>query len=409
MQKDKNRTDSAELAETEEALSASADKLAEAELDKTEIKPENDDNIETPEEEVDPAEGGGDTDPSGPPKEKESPGAQAGEPETAPAPVVKEPFAESMTYVGLDSTAMIDIAYIEVDDDDDDDNPLDDWIGKLEKSEDGEEPDKDEAIKEGVKIAGTLTAKANKVINMANKNYAERAIEIGIVCNILKKLQRGSDEPWGVWAEKQMPFLGKRNRQKFMRLANRSDCHDFPHLGVDRLDVLCSLTEGSTADGSIGALLRKYKIPFDDTSEVNMTEFRNQIDAAISNERLIKKGLEIDFTLVKNAVDAKVSFDTALISKMKAIQDSEGKPEKYVKALTVGQGSQGSDDPGTDPEKRFQDFNSLSSQLVKTIDYIVKDTDHIDTLDKDIFINLYEKINALLTASGIEIKKKEGE
>ena len=90
--------------------------------------------------------------------------------------------------------------------------------------------------------------------------------------------------------ETNLPFLGKRNRQKFMRLAKRSDCHDYTHLGVDRLDVLCSLTEDSAEEEPIKALFGKYDIPFDETSEVNMTEFRNQIDAAISNERLVKKG-----------------------------------------------------------------------------------------------------------------------
>ena len=135
-----------------------------------------------------------------------------------------------------------------------------------------------------------------------------------------------------------------------------------------------------------------------------MTEFRNQIDAAISNERLVKKGLEINFDLVKNAVNAKVGFNTALIKKIKDIKDCEGNPETYIRNLTIGQGSEDSD---PEPKSRLDDFNFLSSRLVKTIDYIVKDRDYLDSLDKDIFINLYEKIHALLAASGIEIVKKE--
>jgi len=137
-----------------------------------------------------------------------------------------------------------------------------------------------------------------------------------------------------------------------------------------------------------------------------MTEFRNQIDAAVSNERLIKKGLEIDFSLVANAVNAKVGFDKALIKKLKDIKDCEGNPEKYVKTLTIGQGSEGSDAEG---EKRLQDFNSLSARLVKTIDYIVINEDHLESLDRDIFVNLYKKIDELLKASKIEIEEKPEE
>ena len=407
MYEGKNDADSAELAKNGEKQSAMPDEMVNTELDDSSPDPDDQGSEMSVEEGTDPSVNKDESDQPEPLEEEESPEDQGAESETTTTPTPQEPFSESLTYMGLDSTAMTDIAFVEAVDDDD--SPLEDWITKLENPEGGEKPDKDEAIREGLEIASTLTAEANKVINMAAKNYAERAIEIGTVCIFLKELTRGSNEPWGVWAQTNLPFLGKRNRQKFMRLAKRSDCHGFTHLGVDKLDVLCSLTEGSTEEEPIVALFEKYEIPFDETSEVNMTEFRNQIDAAISNERLVKKELEINFDLVKNAVDAKVNFNTALIEKIKDIKDCDGNPETYIRNLTITQGSQGSDNPDTDTQKRFQDFNSLSSQLVKTIDYIVKDTDHLDSLDKDIFINLYEKINALLTASGIEIVKKEEE
>jgi len=313
----------------------------------------------------------------------------------------QEPLTESLTYMGIDTTAMIDISNIEIEDESD--NTVADWIDKFVEPKDGQKPDKKAAVKQGVEIIENLTAEANKVINIAAKNYADRAIEIGTACIFLKELTRGFDEPWGVWAEKNLPFLGKRNRQKFMGLAKRADCHEFTYLGVDRLDVTCSVTKDSKEKEPIKALFEKYSIPFDETSEVNMTEFRNKVDAAVSNERLLKKGLEIDFSLVANAVNAKVGFDKALIKKLKDIKDCEGNPEKYVKALTIGQGSEGSHAEG---EKRLQDFNSLSARLVKTIDYIVKDGDHLDSLDKGIFANLYKKIEELLVASKIEIEEE---
>ena len=404
MYEGKKDADSAELAKNEERQSATPNEMVKTELDENSPDPDYQ-GSEMSEEGADSSVNKDESDQPDPMEEEESPDVQGAESETTTAPKAQEPFSESLTYMGIDTTAMADIAFIEVEDDDD--SPLDDWIAKLENQEDGEKPDTDEAIQEGVEIVGNLTAEANKVINIAAKNYAERAIEIGTACIVLKELTRGFDEPWGVWAEKHLPFLGKRNRQKFMMLAKRTDCHDFSYLGVDRLEVLCSLTKDSTGEEPIKDLFEKYHIPFDETSEVNMTEFRNQIDAAISNERLIKKDLEINFDLVKNAVDAKVNFNTALIKKIKDIKDCDGNPETYIRNLTITQGSQGSDNPDTDTQKRLQDFNSLSSQLVKTIDYIVKDRDHLDSLDKDIFINLYEKIDALLKASGIEIVKKQ--
>ena len=313
----------------------------------------------------------------------------------------QEPLTESLTYMGMDTTAMIDISNIEIEDESE--NRVADWIDKVAKPKDGQKLDKDTVIQEGIGLVQGLVAESNKLINIAAKNYADRAIDIGAACIILKELTRGFDKPWGVWAEENLPFLGKRNRQKFMMLANRKDCHGFTHLGVDRLEVLCSLTKDSEEKEPVSALLTKYSIPFDETSEVNMTEFRNKVDAAISNERLLKKGLRIDFDLVANAVNAKVSIDKALIKKLKDIQDCEGKPETHLRTLAL---SQGGDDPETEAKKRFQDFNSLSSRLVKTIDYIINNRDHLDGLDKDIFVYLYEKIEELREASNIEIEEK---
>jgi len=404
-------SDSTESITTEEEISGSPDEMVAAGSEANLTDPETQE-IDNPEEGanpaediVDPSKDAADENGSTADEDDSPPDETDSEPETA-AEVSQppEPMSESLTYMGMDSTAVTDIAFIEIEDERD--NSVAKWISEVAEPKDGQKPDKDTAIQQGIEFVEDLTAEANLVVNKAAKNHADCAIEIGTVCIFLKELTRGSDEPWGVWASKHLPFLARRNRQKFMNLAKRADCHDFTYLGVDRLDVLCSVTKDSTEKEPIKALFEKYSISFDETVEVNMTEFRNQIDAAVSNERLIKKGLEIDFSLVANAVNAKVGFDTALINKLKVIKDNEGKPEKYVKTLTIGQGSEGSDGGG---EKRLQDFNSLSARLVKTIDYIVINEDHLDSLDKDIFINLYEKINALLTASGIEIEEKPEE
>ena len=204
MYEGKNDADFAELAKNGEKQSASPDEMVKAELDENSSDPENQGSEKPAEEVVDSLVNKDESDQPDPLEEEESPEVQGAESETTTAPRAHEPFSESLTYMGMDSTAMTDIAFVEAVDDDD--SPLDDWIAKLENPEGGEKPDKDEAIREGLEIASNLTAEANKVINMAAKNYAERAIEIGTVCIFLKELTRGSDEPWGVWAGNQSPF-----------------------------------------------------------------------------------------------------------------------------------------------------------------------------------------------------------
>ena len=56
----------------------------------------------------------------------------------------EEPVTESLTYMGMDSTAMIDIAFVEIEDESD--NTVTDWISKIVKPKDGQELDKDTVI-----------------------------------------------------------------------------------------------------------------------------------------------------------------------------------------------------------------------------------------------------------------------
>lgn len=316
----------------------------------------------------------------------------------------EEPTTESLTYMGIDSTALIDIVFVEADDDlDENDKIVTNWIDDIDKANEDKSLDKGVAIQNGVALAEVLVAEANRSINMAAKYYADRAIAIGNICHKLKELTRNLDIPWEVWADENLPFLAERNRQKFMKLAKRTDCYPHTYLGVDRLDTLCSVTKHFEGEDKIGDFLNKYSIPFDMESEQNMTEFKNSVDVGIANERLLKKGIQLDPNLVTNAVNAKVKIDTALIKRLRDIQNCEGNPETLLTNLTINQGD---DDPEKSSQKQIQDFNSLSTKLVKTINYIIRDTDQLDELDKDTFVDLYKILEKLREVSNIDIDEK---
>jgi hypothetical protein len=169
------------------------------------------------------------------------PVAKAGQEVETMALSIVEPEEESFSYVGADSTAVIKITSLEVSESDDPDLAFaKQWEGEISKadSKGGEMPEG--LLQQGIEVAKTLAAEANMVINMAQKSHAERAIMLGKVCMILKKMlkQLEPDTLWDVWATENLPFIGERNRQKFMRLAKREDCHRYAFLGVDRLDML---------------------------------------------------------------------------------------------------------------------------------------------------------------------------
>ena len=236
----------------------------------------------------------------------------------SPPALIVEGEGEQFQYFGPDSTSNVQITQLNiVDVENDHSDALKLWQEKLSKAKADQ---KAAIIAEGIELAMRVTKDTNTMINLMAKNLAERAIIIGIIFNHLKKYVKVSDVPWVVWAEKNLAFLGKRNRERYMMLAKRIDCYPYTFLGIDRLEMLCSATKNSHEKNPIGKLLRSHKITFDPEAETNLAEFKTKIDAVLGYERLQKKGLDIDFKLIVNLLYVGGEVDNSLIKTLSNIQ-----------------------------------------------------------------------------------------
>jgi len=315
----------------------------------------------------------------------------------APLPAVQtgKGEGEHLDFFGIDTTSFTELTLVQGKDIKKD--KAQDRLSAWEKDVVNVKADqKKEVINEGIEIARQIAADANLNINFMQKAHAERAIAIGNICNHLKRLVKDQDVPWVVWAEDNLGFLGKRNRERYMLIARRTDCYRFTFLGIDRLEMLCTATKNSTAKDPIGQLLKSHKITFNPKAESNLQEFKAKIDAALSCERLTKKGLSVDFNMIVNLIYVGVEIDNSLIKTLTNIKDCGGDPVKHLEHLALTGGKDPSD---TDGSKKPEDFNKLSNRLIQTLDYLIdgvsKDTISIDQLDKESFAKLLEKLGEL--------------
>jgi hypothetical protein len=295
---------------------------------------------------------------------------------------------EIFGFPGTDSTAVIRVSSEIAEPDDEETQTATDWLSEAASTQ-----NKVGTLQNGIHVVKGLVDLIGFKINLANKTIAEKAIILGKVCNQLKILNRGSKTPWAVWAEENLPFLNVRNRQKYMAIASRPDCHPYAFLGVDRLDVLCSLTKAflkeCPEENAIEALFIKYQIPFDQPEDLEMSEFRDQIDKAIAAERLERNGFEIDFETVAKAIDAGATVDKTLIKRLTDIKKCGGDPKALMERLAEGD----DDDPEEEKEKHLKDFNSLSTRLVVTVDYLLESPDEFERMDRAIFESLMAKLS----------------
>lgn len=230
---------------------------------------------------------------------------------------------------------------------------------------------------------------------MFGKYDAQWAIQIGKNLIFVKEMLKKTGFPWEPWSETNLGFIGKRNRQRMMHLAKRKDCHKYHFLGVDRLEILCSSTPDKGPD-PIGTFMAKYNIVFDPTQEFDPDKFKKDVDAAINMERLSNEGVTADAEVVRNLTLGGVKFDKNLVDKLKYVKDSGGDVNTCLKNISVNKGQ---DTTEPDEEKRLRDFNSLSTRLIQTIDYIIKDDDQLEKVDAKTLTQLLRRLVTLQKAT----------
>ena len=311
--------------------------------------------------------------------------------------VTKETYSapEAWEYMGTDSSSVIEIAFVKPDVEEQTIEDFESWMNLVKKPKFS----KTKAIHDGIKLAASVTAVANKMLNMAARSFAEYAITIGLICLRLKELNKDSGIPWGDWAHQNLPFLGKRNREKYMAIAKRSDVHRLSFLGVDRMETICSATRTFDEKDAASKLLRKYNITYDGASEVNLAEFKVQVDAALNCEKTSRASITIEYPLALNLTRCNVVFDKAFIKKLKVIRDCGGDPQQYLNRLAMNGGKDAEDG---DPKKKIQDFNSLSTRLIKTVELILGSMEHLEELHVETFNDLLEKLQALRKAADFD-------
>ena len=322
-------------------------------------------------------------------KESPAPGGQVIKPESLPAwPMDK--VLDQEPYLGTDSTAVTEITAIYLEEEKKDPNVemVKAWVESLTRGD----VDVAHEIDVGIDIAKAVTNDYNETYDLSQMTLAGRMILIGKVLLTLKQLTRKAGYLWTRWADVHLPFLKPRSRERAMLLASREDCHPYLALGTERLELLCQATKDFKEKDPIGTLLKKYNILFSQDSEVSPAEFKGLIDAALNSEKLRQNEISVNFDLVKQLTYFKVEVDNSLITRLRETKASGGSEQGYLELLALGGGKVLST---SDAEKRFQDFNSLSTRLVKTLAFIREDEKQLARIDTTVFLQLLEELQAL--------------
>jgi hypothetical protein len=262
-----------------------------------------------------------------------------------------------------------------------------------------------DVIAEGIELLKVQYADFNSITHIFGYRSAEMAIHLGKILNKLKSVARKTGEGWGEWAVKQLPFIKSRTREKFMNLAKRRDCHKYVVLGTERLDILCSATKEFQDEADpIGTFMVKHNVTFDPTTEFVLEEFAKQIDIAIDCERVESKGFTIPRDKIATLRQLGREVDQALIKSLTVAQQSGGNPEAVVDRLILNGGKELQD---STPEQRLADFNTSASRMLKTLDYIIKNQDHVDLIDSETYQLLMEKLAEIQALRNMNPKEPE--
>ncbi len=254
-------------------------------------------------------------------------------------------------------------------------------------------------IQEGLGHLKVEFADLNSLMSLARRDEADRAIRIGGIVNELKRQVRRSGTQWGHWAARNLPFIGKRNRQNYQLLATRQDCHRFKELGIERLLVLCSVTDEQVGkvEDPIGVFLEQHNIQPNPAEEFDLVEFTRQVDAAVNMQKLLDKGIDnANPDLVRAVTLNEGKFEQALVEELQTLNRCGGDINTRLRELSIPSGRS----TETTVSKKTRDFNTFSVRLTNTVDYIINHDDEIDRIETQVLRDLITKLHTLANLLG---------
>jgi len=289
-------------------------------------------------------------------------------------PLVHEVSTEELTLAGMDSTAWGDLDVSVSENENDVEVKIDEFIEESKKRN----FDREKLTNEGLALIQDGSKEMNILFHSASIAGAKWAILLGRMLLALKKVAVRPNESWEAWAEENLTFIHERNRQKYMKIGKRKDCHHLFCLGLERLYLLCSLTEDIEGEDTIKPILDEFEIKYDFESRDNIQQFKNAVDAAINREKLLKKGFDAEKELIMDLTIQKVKFDSSLFNKLRVANRSKGDPVVYLKEIRDNDGKVPVDEVEEDKgKKRLDDFTTLARKLSRTISYLTKDDEKI--------------------------------
>lgn len=248
-----------------------------------------------------------------------------------------------------------------------------------------------------------LLSQFNHQLNVAESGlaavHAQYTIYRGQILVQLKKLVKKAGESWDKWSTENIPFISQRTRIDNMKLAERQDCYQYYILGSERLLHLIRATSEHKGGDGIGDFMYKHGIKFDPESRDELKNFKLQVDAALNKERLEKVKVNAD-PLVVNVLTRYIpAMGNDLLMTSKAIAESGGDVNAYLRKLVTNKGKEKSPLEG---KKAVADFNSSGAKLLQIIDYIMQNEDTIEILDAEIVTELAERLVELKSFANIE-------
>jgi hypothetical protein len=268
------------------------------------------------------------------------------------------------------------------------------WLREVAAEADLSAVDLERLLSSGRQHLQTAVIDFNSVEHLTGRDLTRRALRMGILTLGLKKLVKQKKGKWGAWATENLPFLGERNRQKYTQLGSRLDAHKYDFLGIERLYMLCVATDSYVGkeEDPIGSFLSRHNVMFDQNTDFDIDDFKRDIDVAMNMDLLSSKGIQgVDPALVKNLSLAKVKLDGSLMGELKTLQNYGGNINNRLRDLSQTRGKT----RDLEEKEKTRNFNTLSIQLLKATEAFLKDTEKMETINTNLFMDLFQRLDVL--------------
>ncbi len=250
-----------------------------------------------------------------------------------------------------------------------------------------------QVLTEGPKLTTKYIQGINRTDSWSKGNKAKYLIRAGMMLLLQKAAVKKKKGVWIEWFKANYIPEQLRSAQTYMSVAKVRNSIRYAILGIDRLYEIQRIVKDYRDEDPVRRFIQESGIVFDPSEEVDLVAFKQEIDIALAQQKLLENGLE---GIAKERVEALVRDGIELVGKhikaLKLVKKSNGDLNRCMEEIFENGGKV---EPTQDPATKADNFIKNTNRFMLALDTALDEDEYLSEIPAQVVRTLKLKIENL--------------